>query len=44
MDEVKAASHYVTSKMGGRGAVREICDLILKSQEKWDLAASKYLK
>lgn len=44
MDEVKAASHYITSKMGGRGAVREICDLILKSQGKWDLAASKYLK
>ncbi|MCX5686283.1 MAG: HAD-IIIA family hydrolase [Candidatus Omnitrophica bacterium] len=44
MDEVKAASHYTTSKMGGRGAVREICDLILKSQNKWDLAASKYLK
>ncbi|MFH0763443.1 MAG: HAD-IIIA family hydrolase [Candidatus Omnitrophota bacterium] len=42
--EVKAASHYTTSKMGGRGAVREICDLILKSQDKWDLAASKYLK
>lgn len=44
MDEVKAASHYTTSKMGGRGAVREICDLILKSQGKWDLAASKYMK
>lgn len=44
MDEVKAASHYTTSKMGGRGAVREICDLILKSQDKWDLAASKYIK
>jgi len=44
MDEVKAASHYTTSRTGGRGAVREICDLILKSQDKWDLAASKYLK
>jgi len=44
MDEVKVASHYTTSKMGGRGAVREICDLILKSQNKWDLAVSKYLK
>jgi len=44
MDEVKAASHYTASKMGGRGAVREICDLILKSQNKWDLAASKYIK
>ena len=44
VDEVKAASHHITSKTGGRGAVREICDLILKSQNKWDLATSKYIK
>jgi 3-deoxy-D-manno-octulosonate 8-phosphate phosphatase (KDO 8-P phosphatase) len=42
VEEVKNCAHYVTSRMGGRGAVREICDLILKSQGKWDLAASKY--
>ncbi|MGZ3685972.1 MAG: KdsC family phosphatase [Bdellovibrionota bacterium] len=30
--EVKAAAHYVTKKDGGMGAVREVCDLILKSQ------------
>jgi len=44
MEEVKHSAHYVTTKMGGRGAVREICDLILKSQGKWDLATSKYFK
>lgn len=44
VEEVKAAAHYVTSKMGGRGAVREICDLILKSQGKWDTATAKYFK
>ena len=44
MDEVKKVAHHVTSKMGGRGAVREICDLILKSQNKWDLATSRYFK
>jgi len=44
VEEVKAQAHYVTQKAGGRGAVREICDLILKSQDKWDLATSKYLK
>lgn len=44
VDEVKAAAHYITSKMGGRGAVREICDLILKSQGKWDSTTSKYFK
>jgi 3-deoxy-D-manno-octulosonate 8-phosphate phosphatase (KDO 8-P phosphatase) len=41
---VKDAAHFVTSKTGGRGAVREVCDLILKSQNKWDLATSKYFK
>jgi 3-deoxy-D-manno-octulosonate 8-phosphate phosphatase (KDO 8-P phosphatase) len=44
VDEVKDAAHFVTSKTGGRGAVREVCDLILKSQNKWDLATSKYFK
>ena len=44
MEEVKHNAHYVTSKTGGRGAVREICDLILRSQGKWDLATSKYFK
>ena len=44
VEEVKNCAHYITSKMGGRGAVREICDLILKSQNKWDLATSKYFE
>jgi len=44
VDEVKAASHHITSKTGGRGAVREICDLLLKSQNKWDSATSKYFR
>ncbi|MFA6141813.1 MAG: HAD-IIIA family hydrolase [Candidatus Omnitrophota bacterium] len=43
VDEVKRSVHHITSKMGGRGAVREICDLILKSQDKWDLAAKKFI-
>jgi 3-deoxy-D-manno-octulosonate 8-phosphate phosphatase (KDO 8-P phosphatase) len=44
MEEVKAVAHYVTTKSGGRGAVREICELILKSQDKWDEATSKYFE
>jgi 3-deoxy-D-manno-octulosonate 8-phosphate phosphatase (KDO 8-P phosphatase) len=44
MEEVKASAHYITSKMGGRGAVREVCDLILKAQGKWDLATERYFK
>lgn len=29
---VKAAAHYVTQNAGGRGAVREVCDLILQAR------------
>ena len=36
LDEVKAAAQLVTSKEGGMGAVREACDLILKSQGHWE--------
>jgi 3-deoxy-D-manno-octulosonate 8-phosphate phosphatase (KDO 8-P phosphatase) len=27
--EVKAVAHYVTQTMGGHGAARELCDLLL---------------
>ncbi len=43
VDEVKGSAHHVTSRAGGRGAVREICDLILKAQGKWALVTVKYL-
>jgi 3-deoxy-D-manno-octulosonate 8-phosphate phosphatase (KDO 8-P phosphatase) len=44
MEEVKAVAHHVTTKSGGRGAVREVCELILKSQNKWDEATARYFK
>jgi 3-deoxy-D-manno-octulosonate 8-phosphate phosphatase (KDO 8-P phosphatase) len=31
---VKAEAHYVTTAHGGRGAVREFCDLVLRAQGK----------
>lgn len=34
-EEVKQCVHYITQKSGGNGAVREIVELILKSQDKW---------
>jgi 3-deoxy-D-manno-octulosonate 8-phosphate phosphatase (KDO 8-P phosphatase) len=34
--EVKAAAHWVTLSPGGRGAVREVTDLILKARGAWD--------
>ena len=34
--EAKSFSHYVTTREGGHGAVREVIDLILKAQGKWE--------
>ena len=34
--EARAAAHYVTKAAGGHGAVREVVELILKAQKKWD--------
>jgi 3-deoxy-D-manno-octulosonate 8-phosphate phosphatase (KDO 8-P phosphatase) len=36
LDEAKAMAHYTTRRSGGEGAVREVIDLILKAQGKWD--------
>jgi len=41
--ETKQAAHYVTGLKGGHGAVREVCDLILKAQGKWDEVMSRFL-
>jgi len=42
MDVVKKQVDYVTKNRGGRGAVREICDMILQAQGKWPEIAAKY--
>ena len=42
-EETRAAAHYVTRLPGGFGAVREICELILKSQGRWDELMKRYL-
>lgn len=34
--EIKQVSHYITLREGGRGAVREVAELILKAQGKWN--------
>ncbi len=40
--EVKKAACLVTSREGGRGAVRELAELILKTQGKWEQALKAY--
>jgi len=40
--EAKAAAHHVTKAAGGRGAVREAVELILRAQGKWQPFVEKY--
>ena len=40
--EVKQAAHLVTEARGGHGAVREVCELILKAQGHWQGLLKKY--
>lgn len=42
VEEVKQKAHYVTERSGGRGAVREVVDLILKTQGKWAGVTQRY--
>ncbi len=36
--ELKAVCHYVTRRGGGKGAARDVLELILKAQGRWDEA------
>ena len=42
VDEVKQACHYVTQRPGGRGAVREVVQLLLKAKGLWDQVLQRY--
>ena len=40
-EAVKKFSHLVTIRNGGNGAVREVCDLILKAQNRYEELLAK---
>lgn len=40
--EVKKEAHFITGICGGYGAVRELTDLILYTQQKWHIAMKNY--
>jgi 3-deoxy-D-manno-octulosonate 8-phosphate phosphatase (KDO 8-P phosphatase) len=40
--EIKQAASYITLREGGRGAVREVAELILKSQDNWKRVLELY--
>ena len=42
VEEVKQAAHYITRRPGGKGAVREVVEVILKSKGLWDQVLQRY--
>jgi 3-deoxy-D-manno-octulosonate 8-phosphate phosphatase (KDO 8-P phosphatase) len=40
--EIKQSASYITVRSGGRGAVREIAELILKAQGRWEEVIKSY--
>lgn len=42
--EVQERVDYVASKSGGRGAVREVCDMLLKQTGGWEAVTDRYFK
>lgn len=40
--EVRAAAHYVTRTPGGRGAVREAVEWLLRLQRRWDTTVAAF--
>ena len=42
--EVRDRVHFVSDFNGGWGAVRQVCDLILKAQGHWDSMMKRYLR
>ena len=42
VEEVRQICHYITQRPGGRGAVREVIDQILKAKGLWDSVIDRY--
>jgi len=43
VSEVRSAATYITKSPGGRGAVRELVELVLKGKNRWDDVVQRYL-
>jgi len=41
--EVTARAHWVSSQPGGRGAVREFSEVVLRARNQWDAIVAKQL-
>ena len=42
--EVRERTDWVSSLAGGRGAVRELIELVLRAQSRWDDVTARYLR
>ena len=42
-EAVRSRVHYVANAPAGRGAVREVCELILRAQDSYERTVGKYL-
>ncbi len=43
-DDIKSFVHYISIRKGGRGAVREVCELLLKEGGYWEQVSTRYQK
>jgi 3-deoxy-D-manno-octulosonate 8-phosphate phosphatase (KDO 8-P phosphatase) len=43
-EEVKSRAHWVIDIPGGRGAVREFCDTLLKAKGEWEALTKRYFE
>lgn len=43
VDEVKGVAHFITERAGGKGAVREVCNLILHAKGLYESTLQKYM-
>lgn len=44
VEDVLPLVDYVTKRPGGRGAVREICDMLIKASGRWEELTDRYFK
>ena len=42
-EAVRSRVHYVATAPAGRGAVREVCELVMRAQDSYERALGKYL-
>lgn len=43
VEEVRRTAHWVSSRPGGAGAVRELVEFVLKAQDRWETVVEEYL-